>query len=215
YKAKVLSRNLVKQRASNKVIQLKNSSKNNDDYFYTRRSCRKFNTKKLIDFNKFSNLLSKFSQINKESIQYIYPSAGGLYAIDIYINVKKDRVSGVEEGNYYYSPIDNTISKINIRELSREIHFYTNKNIYDESAFSIFLVYNSECNMPKYKGMGYIFGLLDSGIITGYLDIISEQINLGVCSIGDMNFEELNNVLDLNSCQTCFHCLEFGLKSEE
>lgn len=180
-----------------------------------RRSCRSFEQNKKILFTKFSELISSLRQTHTDSVKYYYPTAGGLYPIDIYMCIKKDRVEEINGGIYYYNPKYNMISKISSEIINKKIHYFTNEKIYETSAFSIILVYNAKCNMPKYNGMGYMFGLIDTGVVVGYLSIIAEQLNLGLCSIGDCNFEAIDKLLDLKKNQISVHCIEIGLKMEE
>lgn len=212
YKHNVLGRDLSKD--DSEKIKLDISYKRTE-YMIKRRSCRSFEQNKKILFKSFSEFISSLRQTNTNSVQYCYPTAGGLYPIDIYLCVKEDRVEGVHGGTYYYNPKYNIISKISSEIISKKIHYFTNERIYETSAFSIILVYNAECNMPKYNGMGYMFGLIDTGVIVGYLSMIAEQLNFGLCSIGDCNFEMIDKLLHLKKNQICVHCIEIGLKMEE
>lgn len=212
YKKTVLNRNISE--GNNEKIYL-NICDNTDKGIINRRTCRVFDENKKISLDNFSKFISYLRQTNAEPVQYCYPSAGGLYPIDIYLCIKENRVEGIEEGIYYYNPKENVITKISSQKVNKHIHYYTNEKIYEMSAFSIMLVYNAECNLPKYSGMGYMFGLIDTGVIVGYLSILAEKLNLGLCSIGDCKFEELSNLLNLSNNQICIHDIEIGIKKED
>lgn len=182
-----------------------------------RRTFREFDKSKKISRDTFGQLLSSFRQIRKdEEIWYYYASGGGLYPIDIYIYVKDDRVEDIHGGLYYYSPIDNSISLVsNSLVITEDAHFYTNKEIYNSSAFSIFFIYNAEVTMPKYGGMAYFYGGIDTGLMIGVLTSAAELNNIGLCSIGNMNFNRIKKYFKLNENQVLLHTVEGGLKTDK
>lgn len=182
-----------------------------------RRTCRRFNENSRLSFDTFSQLISVFRQNGGDGeIKYYYASAGGLYPIDIFIYIKEDRVENLKHGLYYYSPLDNSLSTVNDTDrITDDAHFYTNKAIYNSSAFSIFFVYNCEANMPKYGAMGYFFGCIDCGVMVGAFTQVAELYNVGMCSIGDMDFMRISKLFKLNENQTFMHAIEVGLKSDQ
>lgn len=181
-----------------------------------RCSYRTFNRREKITYGTFSKLFSVFKQIKSENgTRYYYASAGGLYPVDVYVYVKENRVDSVEQGIYYYSPLDNSLNLIdNNCTISKEAHYFTNQAIFDQSAFSIFFIYNVEANMPKYGGMAYFYACVDSGIMVSALTAIAELHNIGICSIGDMQFGKIHKYFKLNQNQVFLHALEAGLKPE-
>ncbi|MDR1067364.1 MAG: SagB/ThcOx family dehydrogenase [Clostridiales bacterium] len=177
----------------------------------TRKTHRVFDTKKKINFRSFSNAIGVFkSGTDRENGRY-YASAGGLYPIDIYAYIKKDRVENVPKGLYYYNPIGNVMELVDERaEFTRETHYLTNKEIFDTSAATVFFIYNCECNMPKYGGMGYFYAILDAGIMVQTLTLACESENISVCSIGDMLFDSVKDKFRLSPNQTHLHAMELG-----
>ena len=186
------------------------------EYICNRKSYRTFSSD-LICFDVFCTLLSSFRQIrDNNSIRYYYASAGGLYPLDIYLYVKENRVEGVAKGLYYYNPIDNSINLIDDEcEITKESHYFTNQAIFGDSAVSIFIIYNAEVTMPKYGGMGYVYSFIDAGLLVGTLTAVGELNNIGVCSIGDMNFKKIEKYFKLNHNQVLIHDVELGLKPEK
>lgn len=196
----------------------KKISLNNDEEYpeniSNRKTIRDFDTSKPIEFHDFSEVISVFKQLNsEESTRYYYASAGGLYPIDIYFYIKKDRVEGINKGLYYYSPIDNSLLLINDScVISEDSHFFTNQSIFKDSAVSMFFIYNADVTMPKYSGMGYLYGCIDTGIMVSTLTSVAELYNIGICSIGDMNFNKIEKYFSLNENQIHVHTVELGLK---
>ncbi|MEN1938908.1 SagB/ThcOx family dehydrogenase [Paenibacillus sp. 102] len=181
-----------------------------------RRSCRKFDMEKSVYFSKFSDLLSALKQIKEDKIYYHYASAGGLYPIDIFVYVKPKRVEGMKAGFYYYSPSENSLLVVNnIDQVIKSDHEIINQELYNQSAFSIYLVYNANASIPKYGSDGYLFACIESGIITATLNMVAETLNLGVCSVGHMKFDDIHRFLSLDNHQVFLHGLEVGLKISE
>ena len=184
------------------------------DFIKNRRSYRNFYKDKPVSFKVFSTLLTAFRQYYEgRIIRYYYASAGGLYPIDVYLYIKENRVEKVGKGLYYYNPTDNSINIINSdAQITKESQYITNQSIFEESAITIYFIYNAEATMPKYDGMGYFYGIIDSGIMISVLTAIAELNNIGICSIGDMKFQKIQKYFLLNTNQVYLHSAECGLK---
>lgn len=183
------------------------------EFIYKRKSIRRFDTKKVISFSDFSFLASTYKQIfENQKIRYLYGSAGGLYPVDIYYYIKKNRVENIEQGLYYYNPANNKLVVIDADlHIQKEAHYFTNQEIFMESAFSIFYVYNAESSMPKYGGLGYYYAAIDLGIMIEAYTIMAELKNLGICSIGEMNFKLIEKYFKLQKNQKYLHTIEVGI----
>lgn len=211
FKEKQLNRNY--KFASGKIISLMNQKKY-PDYLENRYSHRKFDESRAISFSHFSYLLSVCSQrVKYNKVQYYYPSAGGLYPIDLYLYVKRGRVEGVKEGIYYYNPVYNSIALVNdTLQITDDIQFYNNKAIFQSSAVTIYFVYNAQATMPKYGGAGCFYACIDTGIIAATLTGVAERLNLGTCSIGEINMDGIENWFLWSKNQKLLHSMEIGIK---
>lgn len=188
-----------------------------DSIILGRKSTRKFNTKEVISFKQFSGLLSILKErlVDNKS-QYNFASGGGLYPIDYYIYIKENRVENLPQGIYLYVPYANELRMVSVtNENFKDAHYFANQDIFEGSAFSIYLIYNAMYSMPKYDGLGYYLGIVDSGIISHTLTMSAEFNGLGSCIIGEMNFNLIREFFKLNETQTYLHCIEFGLKDKE
>lgn len=181
-----------------------------------RRSCRQFDMKNPVPFSEISQLFSTFKQRKEEKIYYHYASAGGVYPIDIFVYIKPKRVEGVKAGFYYYSPSENSLLLVNnIDQVIKSDHEMINQELFTQSAFSVYLVYNANASMPKYGSDGYLFACIESGIITATLNMVAETLNLGICSVGHMKFEDIHRFLSLDNHQVFLHGIEVGVKISE
>lgn len=178
---------------------------------------RSFEQNRSISFNVFSKLLSVLRQERQgDCIRYCYASAGGLYPVDVYLYVKENRVENIKKGLYYYNPVGNELCSVNHDcIIPKEAHYFTNQNIFTGSAVSMFFIYNAEATMPKYGGMGYFYSAIDTGIMVSTLTTAAELNDIGVCSIGDMNFQKIEKFFKLNENQVWLHTVEIGLKPAE
>ncbi len=209
FKGEQSGRQLVKEGLT---YILKDSDYCND--ITCRETVRKF-SKKAISFHSFSRILGSLqNREDRKSTRY-YPSAGGLFPVDVYVFVKSGRVVGVEQGLYYYNPVINGITFVDQGDsITFKSQFITNQEIFAGSAFTIYFLYNARCSMPKYSGMGYYYGILDCGIMTGLITRISEEEGIGTCSIGDMLYGKIESCFHLNKDQLFLHSMECGYKDE-
>lgn len=186
------------------------------DYISERKTYRKFNEETSISFDLFSQLLTVFAQ-NKtgDKTRYYYASAGGLYPIDIFVYIKENRVENIKQGLYYFNPLKCSLALVNDKDaVTSEAYFFKNKDIFNSSAFSIFMFYNPEVNMPIYGANGYYYACIDTGIMVGALTQVAELSGLGLCSIGDMNFDVIESFFNLGNNRVLLHTVEGGLKAE-
>lgn len=176
------------------------------------RSTRSFDVDKKISFDELSAFLAVFRDNKLRKNARSYPSAGGLYPIDIYLCIKDKRVDKLEKGMYYYCPVNNSLYKICDKIIEEAFHYPTNREIYLSSAVSVLMVYNSGCNMPKYGYKGYAYALLDCGIMTELLYAEVNRLGAGCCSIGDMDFGKVEKMLGLPPESVMLHTIEIGYK---
>lgn len=213
FKALQLNRRNIDSKEAKLILK---SEENYPGYIVNRRSCRKFREDREIKFEEFSRMLSVLKQNRTiEEVKYYYASGGGLYPIDIYVYIKENRIEGCGKGLYYYCPIDNSLNLINAEaHIDEGSHYFTNKDIFNSSAFSIYFIYNAEANMPKYGTNGYLYACIDTGIIVATINAMAEDVGIGLCSIGDMVFNRIEKYFKLNENQVLIHTIEGGLKIE-
>jgi len=177
------------------------------DVALNRQSTRGFSQEK-ITFEDLSKFLSVLKCVDSK---FSYPSAGGLYPIDVILYAKEGRVENLEEGFYAYSS-NHYIQKIGDGHVPKTAHFFNNREIFHSSAFSIFFFYDYNWSMPKYGGMGYFYGILDAGIILEALTNSAEENGLGSCIIGDMKFSSIKDIADWNNEKVYLCAMEVGYK---
>lgn len=178
-----------------------------------RQSYRNFDENKLIDFTMFSTLLSVLKQTKTDdNYHYFYSSAGGLYPLDIYLYIKGNRVENVSEGLYYYHPVSHKLYLVSKNKIDENSTYAKNKNIFLSSALTMYIVYNANASMPIYGSDAYYYASIDTGILVATLTQVCESLNLGLCSIGDMNFDHIKDCFGLSENQIFMHSIEIGIK---
>lgn len=180
-----------------------------------RRSWREFDPTP-IPLSSVTDVLGVLRQFDENGVtRYTYASAGGLYPIDVYLYIKPGRVEGLAAGTYYYNPRAHTLELVSDETWTESVHLYGNTTIFESSAVTLTLVYDAAASFPKYGSMGYFQACLDAGIMTELMTRACEAADLGSCSIGNMNWEQLRRKLRLDAQQVPLHVLELGSKSAE
>ena len=207
YRKLQLERNKEKKYIENEISL--NVNIDLPEFVKTRHSTRQFDTTKVIPLEVFKKLLGVFA--TQDGRKYLYPSAGGLYPVNVYVYVKKDRVEGITEGLYYYNSYYNSIAMVQEGGIiTEDSQFFTNKEIFLTSAFTLYFTYCSDVNIPKYGGNGYFYGILDCGIMVGLVENYAQYLGLSSCSIGDMDFDSIKERFSLEEQEVYLHSVEIG-----
>jgi SagB-type dehydrogenase family enzyme len=178
-----------------------------------RRSYRKFALKP-IPFEQFSKFLSCLYQISLDGKpKYLYASPGGLYPTQTYLHFKPGRVNGIAPGIYYYHPVEHRLVLISGDvDLDRSIHVpFINTPIFDEAAFSIFLIAQLAAIMPVYGGRSLHFATLEAGVMAHLLEDSAPKCGIGLCQIGSLEFERIRPLFELERSHVLIHSLLGGL----
>lgn len=192
------------------------SNNNFPDFILSRKSTRSFSEKDIIPMNKFFKVISSLGKIkSNDTSRYLYPSAGGLYPIDVYISVENNKIEGISGGIYYYNPIANTIYKIYNSPLESNVHYYSNQKISEHSSFTILLVYNLEANIRKYGSDGYKYALIDSGYLGQHVTTVANINGISSCVIGAADSELIAKRLSLSANQMFLNCIIFGSETNQ
>jgi amino acid adenylation domain-containing protein len=176
-----------------------------------RRSYRTF-LHEPISFEQFSEFLSCLHQIELDGLpKYRYASAGSLYPVQTYLSVKPDRVDGLSAGTYYYHPRDHCLSLLSANaHIKQSIHAPINQPIFDESAFSVFLIGQLNAITPMYAERARDFCLLEAGYMSQLLMTAAPASQLGLCPVGTLDFEQIRDLFVLEEHHLFLHSLLGG-----
>lgn len=149
-----------------------------------RRTHRSFAVKP-VKLPAIGELLAVFRRrTTSGGTRYLYPSAGGLYPVQVYLNVKTGRVEGIA-GAYYYEPERHALIEISHdAALDRRIHGWNNRAAFDQCAFSIYFVSDDRAMRPLYGQLTREFGLIETGAMLELAMLAAPALGIGLCPVG-------------------------------
>jgi amino acid adenylation domain-containing protein len=180
--------------------------------YLQRQSYRQF-LDKPIPLKQLGQLLSCLLQMKLDSSplpKYRYPSAGSLYPVQTYLYIKPNRVEGLEAGFYYYHPADHRLVLLNAATEINSSVYGGNQPIFEQSAFSLFLIGQLSAIAPMYGELARDFCLLEAGYISQLLMDTAPENEIGLCPIGYLEFEELRDLFSLESSHVLLHSFVGG-----
>jgi pyochelin synthetase len=187
-----------------------------DKLYAKLRSYRHFSAEPIALAN-FSDL---FSCLRQQTLQkqpkYLYGSAGGLYPLQTYIYIKPGRVKSLAGGLYYYHPQKHHLMLLSKEALDECIYNpHINRPIYQQAAFAIFLIAQLAAIGPMYKELSLHFSTLEAGNISQLLRHHAPNANLGVCEIGELDFNRVRHLFSLSNSHVLMHSLVGGTPDED
>ncbi|ACL75339.1 non-ribosomal peptide synthetase [Ruminiclostridium cellulolyticum] len=191
----------------------------NEEYinknFVERRSYRKF-LKQNIEFEQLSKLLSNLMQVKIADIvwpKYRYGSAGGVYPIQTYIYIKEGSVANIPQGAYYYRPAEHRLELITNKQIEAE-DLEIDKVLFNNSAFTIFLVSNINAIEPMYSEDSLRFSSIEAGLMSQLLEMSAPECYLGLCQAGNFDLSGVKNILGLEDGYIPLNCIFGGCVDE-
>jgi SagB-type dehydrogenase family enzyme len=147
--------------------------------------------------------------------KYLYASAGGLYPVQVYLYVKPDRVQGLAGGSYYYHPGQHQLVLLDRDIRLDQGNYYKNEAIFDQAAFAIYLIGQSNAISPLYPDRVREFCLLEAGAICQLLESSASELDLGLCQIGGFAFEKIRHGFHLDAGHVYLNGLLGGVITPE
>lgn len=180
--------------------------------YLKRQSYRQFLVEPL-GLQEFSQFLSCLQPIKLEDFplpKYLYPSAGNLYPVQTYLLIKPQRVSGLSGGIYYYCPQEHHLVLLNPLSDVDESIYGGNQPIFEQSAFSLFLIGKLSAIAPMYGELADNFCLLEAGHIGQLLMNTAPKYQIGLCPIGYLEFNQLRDLFELEPNQPLLYSFVGG-----
>lgn len=182
-----------------------------------RRSCRRF-ADRALDREDFGHLLEclRPTRSSDGDLKYRYASAGGLYPNQVYLHLKEDRVAGLAGGSYYYDPREHRLELLQERaSVPSDIHIpFVNQPVYEEAAFSLFIVAKLEAIAPAYRDRSLHFSKIEAGTMSHELELSAAEHGLGLCHIGTVDFDRIRDLFDLDPDHLLVHSFVGGVPAE-
>ncbi|GAA3755683.1 amino acid adenylation domain-containing protein [Salinactinospora qingdaonensis] len=120
-----------------------------------------------------------------------YPSAGGFYPVQVYVYVRPDRVDGLEGGLYYLHPAEGALVRLDPDlRVTEDCHVHHNRPLVGSAAFGVFLVSTPAAIAPAYgERLGAKYSELEAGHLSQLLMTAAPARGIGMCPVGDMDFD--------------------------
>jgi epothilone synthetase B len=153
--------------------------------FLARQSQRRF-TGEPVPQEELSAMLAGLRQMPVEGAplpKYLYPSAGSLYPVQVYLHAKEGGVAGLDAGFFYYDPEHHALLPLG-ESVSVGIYGGPNAQILESCGFVIFLVGDVDAVEPVYPGAGRDFCLLEAGHVGQILMQRAGETRIGLCALG-------------------------------
>jgi len=148
-----------------------------------------------------------------------YASAGGLYPVQLYAAIHDFPGSDERQlvpGTYYYDPDSHALEMLTPGALfDASMHLAINQPVFQEAAFSLFLISEQAAVEPMYGQEALRFALLEAGMMAQLLDEAAPKCGFGLCHIGGIDFEPCRAWFGLEKSHVLLHAfLGGGLGSD-
>lgn len=149
--------------------------------------------------------------------KHTWPSAGGLYPLQVYLHAKPGRVEGLGAGVYYYDPLEHRLHEVTPgAAIPAAIHSaLINRPVFEEAAFSVFLIADAAAIAPVYGPRARDFCLIEAGCLLQTLMLQATELGLGVCPIGGLDFAAIREHFALGESHELIHSMVGGLAADE
>jgi epothilone synthetase B len=165
-----------------------------------------------VPLSQLSDFLSSLCSRELAGLpKYLYPSASSLYPVQTYMYIKPGRVEGLAAGIYYYNPRTHRLMLISADVvLSQDVHGSVNQPIFEQSAFSLFLIGDLATLSEQYGELARDFCLLEAGYMSQLLALSAPEQHIGLCSIGGLDFASIRPFFQLPESSVLLHSLLCG-----
>ena len=143
--------------------------------------------------------------------KYLYPSAGGIYPVEVYVQVRRQRFRGLDAGIYAYDAAAHELVHLSSEDLDARMHDpFVNRPIYEQAAFSLFLVAQAEAIVPVYGEAARDFCVLEAGYMGQLLMMQAPECGLGLCPVGGLEWGAAREHFQLGPGHELVHSLLGG-----
>jgi SagB-type dehydrogenase family enzyme len=146
--------------------------------------------------------------------KYNYASAGALYPVRTYLHVRKPESFGVADfagGAYQYQPASHQLVMISAHvPYDRTLHAPINRPVFEQSAFSIFLIGDLDVIAPVYGDEALRMATLEAGLMTQLLEQAAGGLGLGTCHVGYPADDRYRAYFGLPPSHVLLHMLLIG-----
>jgi amino acid adenylation domain-containing protein len=126
----------------------------------------------------------------------LYPSAGGTYAVQLYLDIKPDRIERIDGGLYAFDPERHRLVLMDSScRVSARDHFPFNREASEACALTVMLVAAMDVLDPLYGALARDFALVEAGALLQLLMVSSPPAGLAMCPIGALTRDPLDGIV--------------------
>jgi SagB-type dehydrogenase family enzyme len=126
------------------------------------------------------------------------PSAGGVYPLDIYLVVGKDKVEGLKVGVYHYNPLRHSLTIILEEDRRREIsQACLDENQIENAPVSLIITAEFSRLTDRFGENRINFVYMEAGHVAQNIYLQVESLGLGTVSMGGIREEDISQALNL------------------
>ena len=169
----------------------------------TRRSRRDYKKGDAVSLETLSLLLWATQGVTArygETLFRTAPSAGGLFPIETYLNVRA--VEGLNQGIYHFRPHKFDLELLRKGDFARELaETALGQEVVSDAQVTFIWSALVARSKWKYRQRAYRYIYLDAGHIAQNLYLAGEALGLGVCGIGAFFDDRVNGIIGLDGVE--------------
>ena len=179
---------------------------------YAASACRRSFAPGVVPLSSLSRLLGLLKQETVQGeVKYLYPSAGGLNAVQTYLYAKEGRVEGLPEGIYYYHPVAHQLIALGqAAAMPQQIFHPADRQVFDDAGFCIFFIARLAALQPVYNCLSPALAVLDAGYMTQLLMSRQNNAGIGLCHLAGVDFNRVRDLFSLDDTHLFMCCLAGG-----
>jgi len=216
---KIDQKGLRSDREQHQYIDLGNALDEIGQHAHIARQSYRHFSSETIKLTQIGGVLSGLSQLHLEDAplpKYRYPSAGGLYPVQTYLYVKRNRVEGLDGGVYYYDPETHSLVYLSgLNGSTPGVFAGINQPVADAAAFALFSISRPDAINPLYGELSRDFCLLEAGYMGQIVMQSSPEHSVGLCPIGQLDFKSIAELFKLDEDQELLQAFVGGAITAE
>lgn len=179
--------------------------------YLQRQSLRQFlpSALSLEQLGRWLGALAQLRLDGKMLPKYRYPSAGGLYPVQVYLYVAANRVHALAPGYYYYHPQQHQLVLLNAEQGPPQT-IPSMQSILDQAGFSVWLVADLRAIEPLYGKLARDFCFLEAGYMGQLMMEAASAEQIGLCPLGVVAEDSLRQALNLDQSHLLLHGMAGG-----
>lgn len=161
-----------------------------------------------VSLAQLSQLLAGLQRTEDKAL---YGSAGGIYPIELYLQLQRPLASGPAQGAFRYDPVGHALEPVSAATAWRpELHWPASRPMAEAAAFSLYLIAAHDRIAPAYGADARDYCLLEAGAIAQLLRQQAAAAGLGLCAVGRIDPIGLSRQLGLGPERELLHTLVGG-----